>query len=285
MTNNLEPRKELDEKDFIQDSLSKNPFPFWLWLVLLTTFLGLVWGGMSWYNSLMTKEISQSPFLQVTNRDFSVFLWQFPERMRANYYGTKRGYLPGFQYENKVSLFLEEADAYVSAPPELLFLYHTWDRLIKDEYTPRPIPSEEFKEFLNYSEEWKPINWKNAPVGYKSLVDQLFKKSEQQDINLLPDTELPVQVRQAFQGWKNYIKEGKEIDATRPTYAQVREFLKGHPHYTRNYWENIVVNSSPDYLKNINNSNVKEDAEIPKIELSPFLHVALFNYLKSLKKE
>src|ERR1700733_2884038 len=77
-------RKELQEKDFIQDSLWKNPFPFWIWLVILTIFIAIFWGSSNWYSTFISKEISQSPFLQVTNRHFSIFLWQYPEYMRIN---------------------------------------------------------------------------------------------------------------------------------------------------------------------------------------------------------
>ena len=51
--------------------------------------------------------------------------------------------------------------------------------------------------------------------------------------------ELPIIVRQAYQGWKNYFEEGPDINVLDPTYAEVNEFLKDHPHYMRNYWRNI----------------------------------------------
>ena len=54
------------------------------------------------------------------------------------------GYLR-VSYENKVSLVLYgQADEWVVAPPELLFLYHTWRREASGEFSPRPIPREEF---------------------------------------------------------------------------------------------------------------------------------------------
>ncbi|MCE5317775.1 MAG: hypothetical protein LLG04_10540, partial [Parachlamydia sp.] len=70
------PEKRLQEKDFIQDSLSSNPFPFWLWLVLLAIIASLFWGGSSWLSQQINREVAASPFLQVTNRQFSLFLWQ-----------------------------------------------------------------------------------------------------------------------------------------------------------------------------------------------------------------
>lgn len=60
---------------------------------------------------------------------------------------TKSGYLPGFQYIDKLSIEPNMADLYAVAPPELLFLYHTWNRLLSPEFITRPIQLSEFKEF------------------------------------------------------------------------------------------------------------------------------------------
>src|SRR5271154_2343172 len=105
----IPPNKPLQEKDFIQESYTKNPFPIWLWFFIVITITALLWGGGSWYTKRMNQEIRSSPFLQVTNRQLSLFLWQFPEYMRANA-RTKNGYLPGFQYQEKISVFPDVAD-------------------------------------------------------------------------------------------------------------------------------------------------------------------------------
>lgn len=275
------PRKELQEKDFIQDSLQKNPFPFWIWLFILTALVAIFWGSSDWYSNFINKEIAQSPFLQVTNRQFSVFLWQFPEYMRINA-SSKRGYLTGFEYEEKVSIVPGEADNFVVAPPDLIFLYHTWHRQISTEFTKRPIPSNEFKEFLTYSEEWQPNKWPTAPVSYAALVQTLAKSTEVQDLNELPEAELPMDVREAFQGWKNYTKEGVEINSINPSYEELDQFLKAHPHYARNYWRNILIKNYPKYLISAGKT---EKGIIPKDEIAPFLRVAIFNFLQAQKKK
>jgi len=39
------PQAPLQEKDFIQQGYSKNPWPLWLWLFLITAIVALAWGG------------------------------------------------------------------------------------------------------------------------------------------------------------------------------------------------------------------------------------------------
>lgn len=275
------PKKELDEKDFIQDSTNKNPYPMWIWLFIVAATFLIFWGIGSYFSSFWKTQIAESPFLQVTNREFSLFLWQFPEHMRANA-KTKNGYLTGFQYENKISMFPAEADKYVVAPPQLLFLYHTWKRQISQEFSPTAIPLEEFKDFLAYSEEWLPAYWPKAPKEYAALIENLPKLSSQ-DLSLLPNDSLPQPVRQAFQGWKNFFKQGKEINLLKPTYAQMTKFIASHPHYSRNYWRNIVMKTNPHYLESLSKSVKDSNAEMSEAEIAPFLRVAVFNYLNANK--
>ncbi len=276
----LPPNRPLLEKDFIQESYSKNPFPIWLWFFIVITITALIWGGRSWYAEKMGEEIQSSPFLQVTNRQFSVFLWQFPEHLRVNT-KTKSGYLTGFQYENKIGPFLNSVEDYVVAPPELIFLYHTWNRLISNEFTPRPIPLDEFKAFMNYSEEWKPNNWPEAPRPYINLFDSLAKENAPKDLNDIPDDVLPRQIKQAFQGWKNYFKEGNDINRAKPTYAELQEFIRTHPHYARNYWRNIVEYKTPHYLYTFTFGKFDPKETVPNEEMTAFLRVAIFNYLQA----
>ena len=89
-------------------------------------------------------------------------------------------------------------------PPETLFLYHTWDRLLGAICFRRPISAEEFAAFLKDAEEWHPKNWADAPAAYAALVESDFTDDLQD--------RLPLQVRQAFVGWRNYFKEGEEIN-------------------------------------------------------------------------
>ena len=272
---------ELSEKNFINESYKKNPLPLWLWLFLLTVALSLLWGLSNWYTGKIDFLYRESPFLQVTNRDLSLFLWQNPEYMRINA-KEKGNYLPAFKYLDKVTIDLAYADQYAAAPPELLFRYHTWDRLIKNEFTERRIPLKDFRDFLSYAEEWQPTYWPGAPKEYIQLVEGLAA-SKVQDLSTLSYKEIPLAVRIAFQGWENYFKEGEAINKVQATRKQLEDFLASHPHYARNYWQNILNESVPGYLKGASSGEKSGDAIVPSSELSPFLKVALYNYTQSLK--
>lgn len=275
---------QLEEKDFIHEEYSKNPFPFWLWLFLVTVVTCLIWGGISWYQKTLSWNLQTSPFLQVTNRQISLFLWQFSDFMRANS-ANKTGYLPGFLYKDKISLDLPFGDEYAVAPPELIFLYHTWDRLIsKEALAPRPIPIKEFREFLNYAEEWKPQYWPAAPEGYV-LFSKSLETTKEENLETLPESSLPFEVRLAFQGWKNYFKEGTLINQVKPTYEEMQNFLNNHPHYARNYWRNIVEKDVPEYLKTLTSGKFEPHDAISNKELAPFLKVAFFNDQQALKSK
>lgn len=272
-------RPSLSEKDFIQNGWSLGSLPFWLWLFLLAVVASLVWGSMGWYEGFMQKEKRHDPFLEVTNREFSVFLWQFPSFMRINV-SKKTGYLPGFLATGE-NFNVGTAEEFVSAPPDVLFLYHTWHRLLYPEVIVRPISSKEFEDFLEQLPEWKPANWPKAPIEYVQLINS---KSYIQIENLqtLLEPVLPLIVRQAFQGWKNYFMEGPQINELQPTFAQVKTFLEQHPHYARNYWRNIQeVNgqkvAGSDYLHDFLTGTFIPDATFPKEQLPPFLKVAIYN--------
>ena len=275
------PGPELSEKDFINEGYTKNPFPAWLWLFLITILMCLLWGGSSWYADKVGVLVHESPFLQVTNRELSLFLWQNPEFMRVNA-KQKSGYLPAFQYVDKISLDLPYADQYAIAPPEVLFRYHTWSRLLKEEFIERPIPLQAFRDFINYAQEWDPRYWPAAPTGYTDLVESLAK-SPLEDLSVLSLQVLPLAVRIAFEGWENYFKEGEAINLIQPTMRQMKEFLQTHPHYARNYWRNIVADSTTHYLKSLTTGGV--DELVPVDELTSFLRVAFYNYMAAQPKQ
>lgn len=264
---------EIPDDKLINDDLAKNPFPAWLWFALIVALSSILWGAGSWLFEVRQDLLKDNPFLQVTNRDFSLFLWQNPEYMRANV-SSKTGYLPGFQYENKISIEPGQAEQYVAAPPEVLFLYHVWDRLISKEFAPRPIPVSEFKDFLAYSKEWQPANWPKAPADYKELVESLPNEPGARIA-----ARLPGEVQQAFIGWKNYFIEGAKINQAQITYGGMRKFLAAFPHYARNFWQNIVNNGRPNYLKSLANGD--DNSIIPENEIAGFLRVAYFNFLQS----
>lgn len=266
---------ELKEKDFIHEEYKKNPYPFWIWLLLFALFAVLVWNGRFWVQDYMEKHISADPFLQVTNREITPFLWQNPEYMRINA-KSKMGYLPAFQYIDGVTVEPELADVYVVAPPEIIFRYHVWNRLLKEEFIATPISVEEFKEFLKQAEEWQPRFWREAPTQYIKLIENLAGMHEQ-DLALLPLEWLPQRVRLSFQGWKNYYKNGEAINQIKPSYKEMNEFLQVAPHYARHYWRNITLDRTPKYLNSVAQKGESEEI-IPEEELTPFLKFAFFNY-------
>lgn len=268
--------RDLPEDEFFAEKYGKDPFPLWLWFFVVVTIAAVSWGSYSWWSQKRNIEISGKPFLQVTNRDFSLFLWQFPQYMRVKA-ASKTGYLPAFQELGGVGVTVAEADDWVQANQEVLFLYHTWDRLLKEEYYPRTIPVEEFKQFLQQTQVWNPANWEKAPQPYKELIARL-PSMKQATLDSASNAELPLDVRLAFQGWRNYFKEGKEIDAVSPTYDELLSFLAVSPHYERNYWRNILIEGRPDYLKSIETGDYDPEAKVPEEELSGFLKVAFYNY-------
>lgn len=270
--------RELPDDQMIGDSMQKNPFPAWLYLALIALLVALLWGFGNWFYVRQELKKAETPFLQVTNRQFSLFLWQFPEYMRSNV-SSKTGYLPGFQYIDKVAVETGLAEEYVVAPPQVLFLYHTWQRLIGDEFARRPISTRELREFLEYSPEWKPENWPKASKDYAELIARI-DPSQERDI---PLKEIPNEVQQAFIGWKNFLIEGEMINQVKPSYEKMGVFLKKFPNYARNFWRNIVAKGKPEYLKSIGNKDVTPTDFIPEEELASFLKVAFFNFIQSEK--
>lgn len=270
----------LSERDFIQESRKPSRFPAWLWLFLITIIAALLWGTSNWYEHLIYKTVSSKRFLEVTNRDFSLFLWQFPSFLRSNV-KQKTGYLTGFEYENKETLNLGTAEEFVTAPPDLLFLYHTWNRLLASDFIARPISSSDFLEFLEQVPEWKPQHWAQAPKEYISFVKAL-SSSQTTPLQTLPLDTLPLSVRMAFQGWKNYFKEGPLINEMTPTIKEVEAFLNEHPTYARNYWRNIETVAGQKiagshYLEDFLSITLDKDKKVPTDQVSSFLRVALFN--------
>jgi len=274
---------QLPEKDFINESYSKNPWPLWLWFFLLTALIALLWGVGNWYSDKINILLTHSPFLQVTNRDMSLYLWQNPESMRINA-KEKNGYLPGFQYIDKVTVDLAASDQYAVGPPELFFRYHTWKRLLYSEFSERAIPRKEFQDFLTYAQEWHPSYWPNAPKQYRQMVDGLSSSTVDNLTTLSLDT-LPIEVRMAFVGWKNYFQEGDAINSMQPTQQQMREFINVHPDYARNYWRNVVMNATPNYLKILMKPSENKDSIVPVDDMTSFLRVAFYNYIMGQKEQ
>jgi hypothetical protein len=271
--------KPLSEKNFIHNGWSLWSVPFWVWIALMVILSSLIFGGKQWVDSLIQQEKGRRPFLEVTNREFSVFLWQFPSFL-PNHLSQRSSYLPGFfaQTENLIPAYAEEL---VSAPPDLIFLYHTWHRLLAPDFIRRPINPSEFEEFLTQLPEWQPDVWKQAPEGYVELIKSK-NYTHLKNLQTLPESSLPLMVRQAFQGWKNYFNEGPQINDLHPTVGEVLTFLEHHPTYARSYWRNIDrIADQPiaglNYLLLTLRPTVDKEERFPFDQLSSFLKVALFN--------
>jgi|GEM_PF-899338 len=269
----------LSEGNFIQNGWTFTSLPFWVWLFLIAVIAALILGSEALYEEFLQKEKREAPFFEVTNREFSVFLWQFPSFMRMNV-SRKVGYLPGF-FLRTPNIDPATSEEFIVAPPEVLFLYHTWLRLLYPEFVVRPIPPKEFEAFLEQMPEWKPLHWPKAPAGYVEMVNSRSYMTIG-DLQRLEEAVLPLVVRQVFQGWKNYFIEGAQIDSFQATFATVKRFVQRNPHYARNYWRNIEsVNSQevagPHYLEALLGDEFSPDALFPEEQLPSFVKVDMFN--------
>jgi len=277
-------KEPLKEKDFLrgQQMRPKDQLPLMLIAVAIAAIAAIFWGVGSVYTKEMDEVIEESPFLQVTNRDMSIFLWQFPDLLPQNVQ-DKTGYLSGFETSSeKFGPKLDLADEFVVAPPKLLFLYHTWNRLLRDEFVERRIPKEQFYQFLNALPEWRPDNWSKAPLEYRRMLQSL-SYTDIEDLSRLSMESLPLVVRMAFQGWKNFFLEGNQINDLKITVGQMRRFLTGHPNYARHFWRNIVAKGYlsadyPNYLISLEGRRAQADDALSKEEVAPFLKSAVFNF-------
>jgi len=220
--------------------------------VPLAIFAGavlLIWGFMSSGEFSLGKS---GAFYAVTNRDFSLFLWQNLEK------GDVRLF-------HETALLQENVDRQVQASPDILAQYHVWQGLLGDILIPRKIPLEEFRSFLAFAIEWLPENWEKASFEYRSFAKDLPKCPFQQ-LEPLPFDTIPMQVRMAFYGWKNAFLEREAILKFQPSREQVQAFLKRYPQYARHYWRNFF----PGYLQGV----------FSGFETMPyFLRSALFNFV------
>lgn len=273
---------QIQDKDLATKKPPKRDLSnFLVWMAVFFSAVLLLW-GYSGFLIDFTKEVTENkPFLHVTNRDLSVFLWQFPNLLRQNV-KSKTDYLTGFELEGRVGIKPGYADQRAIVPPEVLFLYHTWDRLLKEEFIERSISRSEFFEFLTQNPEWLPERWKGAPDEYVTTISSL-DIIPQQNLSALSKRALPDIVRMAFQGWKNFFSEGEFIDIYTITYGDLKKFLEKSPHYARNFWINIVKKDYPNYLETYTSGTFKEGDKVPSKEIPPFLKVAIFNMVQSEK--
>ncbi|MEX2305104.1 MAG: hypothetical protein WD595_02825 [Waddliaceae bacterium] len=164
-------RGKLNEKNFIQPP--SRGVASWLWVLIAIVLIAIFWIFSASMLDQVRSRLWEKPFLQVTNREFSLFLWQNPEYMRRNQ-SKEIGYLPGFvSFEGKMTPDPKYADQFVAAPPKFLYRYHLWKFFLGEYVFNRSIPNQEFQAFLAYSTEWQPENWKGATDGYLSLLTTL----------------------------------------------------------------------------------------------------------------
>lgn len=250
-------------------------------LVLTLVLMGflLSWNGWRQYEQLVERIEAQEPFLDVSNRSFSLFLWQFSSYMRMNV-ARKGGYLPGF-HKDRPNFFIEEGEQRVIAPPEVLFLYHLWNRLIFPKAGEGGISPLEFREFLSATPEWDIPSWKHAPEGYRALLEeQRFLKEK--DLAQLSLEQLPFEVRVAFLGWRRYYLEGEKINQWAPSKEEVVRFIQAHPEYARSLWRNIgEVEGQPvaglGYLSfMLTEQKMLPGETAPRESVPPFLRFAMF---------
>lgn len=239
----------LSERDFFRNqSLSFRSFFFVFFLLLMIVFFSLL---------LPYQKQEKNAFSSVTNREFSLFLWDFPVFFRSHA-SKKIGYLPDF-LNDRPNFDPEAGGNFVEAPPDLLFLYHTWKRLLSREIEP-PLIEESSPLFLQFQIEMP--EW-SFPYWAGDLHD--------------------LSIRQAFLGWKNYFKRGEAINAQKITVGQLKEFLKKHPHYGRSFWRNLETTGGKtivgkEYLLVLETSSSEEDIIVPKEQMSSFLQAALYRF-------
>ncbi len=126
-----------------------------------------------------------------------------------------------------------------------------------------------------------------SPEGYVKLIGSRdYIKIE--NLQTLQENVLPLVVRQAFLGWKNYFIEGSKINDLKPTFSQIQEFLNQYPHYARQYWRNIQEANQQkvaglSYLNAFVYKTFIPDAVVPKKSYPPLLGLLCIMHSKHQK--
>jgi len=218
------------------DTEAKRAVPLIVWIAIVAGILLLFWGSGSFLLDQGVLSRKSGPFYKVTNRDFSLFLWNHSDVYRAD-----------IRQFHEMALTNEMAKRDVKASPQVLAEYHVWKRLLGSMVIPRQIPLPEFRNFLAYAFEWLPENWEKAPSEYKAFVDDLPSCPFQQ-LEPLPEETIPLEVRMAFYGWKNTFYEREAIRAFQPDVKMIESFLSKYPQFARHNFRNFY----PDYLLSLN---------------------------------
>ena len=118
----------------------RSQLPIWASLLAFVALILLGYGVVHWVHVSRANTPYANPFLHVTNRDYSLFLWQNPEMIGQ---GRERGYFSAFGAQGNES-WLDPilADEMVVSPEYQLMRYHAWNIYARD-YLPqrtRPTP-------------------------------------------------------------------------------------------------------------------------------------------------
>lgn len=258
------------------DRTDPSPNPFLIGIFFVAILVIIVSSIQTWYVEYTAAHQKKSPFYQVTNRDFTLFLRENPNFLNKNI-SSKEAFLPGVEFIKQVSSNVETADDLINAPDDILFEYWTWNRLIDYPPPKRAIPLDEFQQFLKDYPEWTPIYWRSSPRSYDELYHDILAGKAPKELS----GKLPDDVREAFIGWKNFTVEKEEIEKFDPTFGELKNFLATYPNFRRNYWINIVAASDPNYLETYSFANYTLDDKVPLDQIAPFLQIALFNDAKA----
>ncbi len=68
----------LKEENFFNEKGKRSLFPFLFSAIAITFLSSISWELVQWSQKVLGNAHSVSPFHQVTNRDFSLFLWENP---------------------------------------------------------------------------------------------------------------------------------------------------------------------------------------------------------------
>jgi hypothetical protein len=260
---------------------SRARFPVWASILTFVALALIVYGVI--YSLQHLKEGKSPPqFAQVTNRQYSLFLWQNPQYMTYDLPPSSE-YVTGYWDSRKLFADPVVADALVDSSAEMLYLYHTWATLLKSYLPGRPIPAARFMDFLMTCQEWQPRFWPQAPLGYGELVESIAQMNPTENLEELSMDEFSLDLRLAFQGYENYFFEAVQINALKPTYADIAELLQKYPYYARKYWFEALEKEYPNYLLTYTKGAYDPAESVPEDELTPFLRVALFNEKMALE--
>ena len=256
--------------------IGKRMIPAWASVLGYLGLAFIIYGLTFWLHILIEEKRPVNVYSKVANRDYSLFLWQNPQWM-GNLKSKETLYVTGDWSAGKSFADPRLAEAYVTLPADILYIYNTWRTQVWQYLPPRPIPAGKFLRFLAICDMWQPRNWTEAPLDYNDLIEKLGSMNPLEDLQKQPLSILPHEVRLAFIGYENYFFEANQINALKPTYGDIQAFLKKYPQYGRSYWIKAIDGRYPKYLLSYSQAQYVPNEMVPDDELAPFLRAALYN--------